>query len=459
MLRKRMLATASASRVRTSVGRISAAITCLALIATATAFGANGASVDRSFGQGGSVFTATGAAGSNWSAFGLAEDAGGRLVAAGGANDSFVIARYEEDGTLDPTFGAGDGLAYLADWRDEIGQTEAAAMDAAVQPDGKVVAVGYWLRRDVPPFMGVGEVCWAIARLLPDGSPDPAFGGGDGRVLQCSAGTVALAVAVKRDGKLLVAGAANRNRRGTLGRIARFNPDGTLDRGFGGRRSGLFGISPPPGEHSAVHDLELLPSGKILASGYFRFNFMVARLLPNGTLDRSFARAAKRPGRLITDVDGRCGQTGCAIGWGMDRDRTGRILVSGYVQQPNPREHIALVRYRPGGKLDTTFGRRGVVRTKIGGYASARHLAVQRNGRIVVGGESGSVQSPRFTLVRYRPSGRLDPTFFGDGVFARASDSDSSARDLLIDEAQRITATGGLVRDGQKGFFLTRITG
>jgi uncharacterized delta-60 repeat protein len=443
--------------VRTTGQRRRAALlvgSVLPLVAVGAALGA--ARFDSSFGVRGTVFTRTGAAGPDWPINALVRDGKGRLVAVGGANDRFVVARYRPNGRLDKSFGGGDGLAYIGDWAPEDPERQLAAATAvALQRDGKIVVVGF---HTIITHAGpTGKrMCWALTRLKPGGGLDTSFGN-EGRSLACTKGRDPFAVLIQ-GGKIIVAGQAprntdpaNKNVGQVAGRIARFSRDGSIDKSFGARGTGVVSFVSAAGTSSGVLDLALLPSGNILASGYFGWQFMLARLHPNGQLDTSFGRK----GRAVTDVDGRR-DCPCDIGWGMTRDRRGRIVVTGFVEAPNPRDYIALVRYRQDGSLDRSFGREGIVRTKIGDYAHSRHVAIQNDGRIVVVGASGSPKSSRFTVIRYKPCGKLDRSFFGDGVLARRVGKNSNARDVLIDRAGRLVAAGGAIIGGKKGFLLTR---
>lgn len=80
------------------------------------------------------------------------------------------------------------------------------------------------------------------------------------------------------------------------------------------------------------------------------------------------------------------------------------------------------------GDLDESFGGGGRVRTPLIGYSVVWDVAVQPDGRIVVGGETGFLgsSSAGAGVARYLANGSLDPTFSGDGratttsVFGRA---------------------------------------
>lgn len=156
--------------------------------------------LDPTFGVGGKVIADFGRHSSIGNA--LAIQADGKIIAAGNSSaidiffgDDFIIARFNPDGSLDSTFGSGgrvitDFFAY----QDQI-------HDVAIQPDGKMVAVGF-ARTSAVPLSYV-----AIVRYNPDGSVDQSFGSG-GTVLTLPPGGFGFgnAVVVQPDGRIVVAG-------------------------------------------------------------------------------------------------------------------------------------------------------------------------------------------------------------------------------------------------------------
>ncbi len=119
--------------------------------------------LDLTFGTGGKVTTDF--AGDGDLAFAVALQPDGKIVAAGRSSFDFALARYNADGSLDPTFGTGGKVTT------DFGFDEAFAV--ALQPDGKIVAAGYAV---------VGSsLDFALARYNADGSLDPTFGT-DGKV-------------------------------------------------------------------------------------------------------------------------------------------------------------------------------------------------------------------------------------------------------------------------------------
>ena len=123
----------------------------------------------------------------------------GKLVAAGHAHyrNDFGLARYNPDGSLDPTFGdAGRVTTYL----------HGGAYALVLQPDGKLVAAGY-------AFYSLYDYYdFALVRYNPNGSLDTRFDD-DGILTTDFFGgdDYAYAVVVQPDGKLIAAGGAGYN--------------------------------------------------------------------------------------------------------------------------------------------------------------------------------------------------------------------------------------------------------
>jgi uncharacterized delta-60 repeat protein len=170
----------------------------LAAAVASTAGATPGGGLDPSFGSAGKVATDFG--GAQESASGLALRSDGKIVVAGFDRraSTWIVARYNTDGSLDTGFGNGGQVETTF-----AGTTGAGASAVALQPDGKIVAAGW---------AGPGGFL-ALARYSPDGSLDSSFGAA-GRALipddPCPAtsltGQFGGGVAVGADGKLVVAG-------------------------------------------------------------------------------------------------------------------------------------------------------------------------------------------------------------------------------------------------------------
>jgi uncharacterized delta-60 repeat protein len=268
-------------------------------------FNANG-TLDASFGTGGIVTTFFGVSAEATSAVVQAD---GKIVAAGYANldggESFALARYNSNGTLDTTFGTGGKVGTAFD--SGHGFSYAQASSVAVQPDGRIVAAG---NKEIGAclFNGLEQPCFdfALARYNSDGTLDASFGTG-GRVTTDFAGPndQAESVAVQPDGRIVVAGAAGRFiNTGFDFAVARYNSNGTLDTSFGtsGKVTTDFaGADDVPTEPSAIAlqgDGKIVVVGQTTVGGFY--DFVLASFNSNGTLDTSFGTS----GKVTTDFAG-----------------------------------------------------------------------------------------------------------------------------------------------------------
>ncbi len=143
---------------------------------------------DETFGSGGTVTTKLENSSSAGSA--VQQQPDGRLVVTGASNDGAFLARYNDDGSLDDSFGNG-GIALIGT---PPGQWFGNAL--LVQPHGQLIVAGY----------GPGSAI-ALARLTSGGGLDPGFGIG-GLVSTPVGGrdSGAFAATAQADGKLVVAG-------------------------------------------------------------------------------------------------------------------------------------------------------------------------------------------------------------------------------------------------------------
>jgi uncharacterized delta-60 repeat protein len=347
------------------------------------------------------------------------------------------------NGNLDRSFGV-TGLARVTLHGFASGPASGANVRAvAIQADGKLLIGGSFVPA---PNTRLGRSA-VLVRLKPNGALDTGFGGS--RAGEGEGGTVILdlrntisTIALQGE-KIVVGGSSGR------GFVGRFNQDGSLDRSFGGGRlGGWFNLPPrPQGKtrfrvDAGVEELMSGPRRMLYAAGYENGSFMLARLRNDGHLDRSFGE-----GGVVKINAARRQACACSVGEGLARDGRGRFLVSGSVLDRHRGRHraVAVARFRPDGTLDRSFATGGVARTRIAPETWGGPLVVQPNGRIVVAGSvaQGS-RSYRLTLVGYKPSGRLDSRFFGDGIFkAGFGAASSEATDLLVGRQGRVVVAGG----------------
>ena len=339
-------------------------------------------------------------------AYSLALQPDGKIVAGGhavtGAVDGdydFAIVRYNTDGSLDKGFD-GDGKFTTS----ILGGDDAHSV--AAQSDGKIVAAG---RTGAPNQ----QQHFAAVRLNPDGTLDNTFGSGGKVVTDISGSTYyadldwANSAVVLPTGKIIVAGTCRCGYDEFA--VVRYNSDGSLDNGFD---SDGKVISDVGNNYYYGTDVVVQPDGKIIASVYGMAGlagFRLVRYNPDGTLDTSFGEGGKVKTYFFP----------VASAQEILLQPDGKILVAGYENEEN-NQRIAIVRYNTDGSLDTTFDGDGIAITAVfgGGPCSAHSMALGPDGKIVVTGSAynWSEQTRYYLIARYNTDGSLDTSFDGDGI-------------------------------------------
>lgn len=336
-------------------------------------------------------------------------------------------------GDLDPTFGT-EGRV-LTDFG---GHDQATAL--AREADGRIVAVG--------ATDAEGTFEFAVARYRKDGSLDRSFGG-DGKVAtDFGESGVAFAVAVQKDGRIVVAGEAKVNGRTSFA-LVRYRRDGSLDPSFGegGKLITDFG------DESAAFAVALQKDGKIVAAGHIgnvgRFEVALTRYRPNGALDPTFGAG----GKVIHDFG-----TGLETFFALAIQNDGKIVAAGDVGDEVPQIQLdfLVARFRPDGSLDSAFGNGGGVVTDLGGADEAEAVLLRKDGRIVAVGPSFGGSAGGVALASYHPDGSLDPTFNGGGKVV--TDLVGSARSFAaaLQKDGRIVVAGTRIPRGDGDFAVAR---
>jgi uncharacterized delta-60 repeat protein len=314
-------------------------------------------------------------------AFAVAAQPDGKILAGGWAGPSltFALVRYTTAGSLDPEFGGGDGKVSTS-----FGASYGAIHDLALQPDGKIIAVG--------GQCGV-ELCdVALARYLTDGAPDPSFSE-DGKLQTPLGGSSAAAVAIQADGKIVVAG---RRCAPTCSEFAllRYDTEGNLDPTFDGDGKVFTDLG---GTYEWAEALALQSDGRIVAAGAKDLAFAIVRYDVNGSLDAGFSGDG-----IVTDPAGS-GANALAI------RGDGKILAAG-----SRWGDFALLRVTSDGSIDTSFSADGRVITDFNqthDYATA--IALQSDGKVIAAGASGNLGATEFggdfALARYLADGAPPP--------------------------------------------------
>ena len=340
---------------------------------------------DDTFGTGGRVTLTFGAPpfGGVERAYGLARQADGKYVlvgvtdAGGGVPNNFAIARLDHDGNLDTTF-SDDGKLVL-----DLG-FEDQAHAVAVQPDGRIVVVGQ-AASDIAAVRLLPD--GALDPSFNDvAAPTPENGDGIHRFTLAGA-DVARAVVIQPDGAILIAG-------GTQGAgtadfaVARLLPHGLLDPAFG--TDGWTAVDFSANETAEA--ILLLPDGRIVISGSAddgASDFAAAQLLPDGSLDVAFNPGVAGP----TNFNGRSRLNlgGADVLTSMARQADGKIVLAGYTGAGGGvPQNVTVARLTSDGMIDASFLPNGWQVYDLEGDEAAYAVAVQADGTIVVAGRRAS---------------------------------------------------------------------
>ncbi|MCS0630296.1 putative Ig domain-containing protein [Telluria mixta] len=206
-------------------------------------------------------------------------------------------------------------------------------------------------------------------------------------------------IALQQDGKILVGGASD----GNLA-LARYNVDGSLDTSF----SGDGKLTAKLGTATYISTVNVAPQadGKILVTGLTGTGFTISRYLSNGDLDTTF-------GTNGTFVQESRAWTDAYYASSMSVLPTGKVMIA-YVVYGTQRD-TGLIRYNANGTIDTSFDTDGKVTFDTGATEYTQKALVQPDGKILLNIADVSYPSSKYTLVRMNANGTLDTGFSGDG--------------------------------------------
>ncbi|MFN0279872.1 MAG: cohesin domain-containing protein [Pyrinomonadaceae bacterium] len=311
-----------------------------------------------------------------------------------------VVARLNSDGSLDTSFTSPFTFSVFVE-------------EVQVLSGGKILICGSF------PLNNRNDVM----RLNSDGTPDltfnPAGVGTDGNGVW--------AMRVQSDNKILIGGAFNSYNGVPRSHWARLNADGTLDATF----------VPPTASGTGIEYIDVLPDGKILASGgvqdFSGNNIALIRLNSNGSIDNTFT---------LVYGDG--------TGYHVTRDNPGNIMLTGWFNTVNGSSRRNIVRLNSTGSVDNTFN------AALSTYGQIFSAAAQQDGKLVVVGNFRVANGAgRVRIARFNPDGSIDATFIpGSGTFPDPSDGANIIYTVAIQSDGKILIGGrfggynGLIRRG-----------
>lgn len=242
------------------------------------------------------------------------------------------------------------------------------------QPDGKQVLGGLFTNYN-------GTAVNRVARITRTGALDNTFSVGTG-----TNGAVT-ASAVDASGRILIGGGFSMYNGVQRARLARLNPNGTLDPSFD-IGTGIGG--------GAVNTIAMQADGKILVAGAFSsFNGVaqnrLVRLNADGSRDATF--------NIGTGFNGDV--------YSMAVDADGKVVLGGVFSSINGTPRPGLARLLSTGAVDPSFD------PGAGPNAAVYCVALQRDGRILIGGlfTSYNGSTPAARIARILRNGSFDSSF------------------------------------------------
>lgn len=379
------------------------------------------------------------------------------------ADSQSLIGRLNANGTPDNTFDT-DGHRIVG-----LGTTGNCPDDSlnnvAIQPDGKIVAVGGANTTQDSATNAKSNI--SVARFEANGAFDNTFSS-DGRLATAIASTsgflsdIADDVSILANGDLLVGASTDQGGPApgpcctfiTENDFAalRYNADGTLDNGFAGDGIGIYDFS----ENDTFDAMTLDASGRPLLVGYSyvagQFEdplVAVARVATDGGLDPTFNSAGTPPGTFFKKLQGGSVDLGAGVVRQGTGANTGKLVVVGSTDVGSQTD-VGLVRYTTAGALDTTFSGDGKATGDDGSRNDAPSAAaVQGDDKIVVVGTSfGTSGSPRATVMRFNANSGLDGSFGGgDGIHTTTIGTNANQWDAVAMQPDGKIVVGGTVSD------------
>jgi uncharacterized delta-60 repeat protein len=323
--------------------------------------------------------------------------ADGKILVAGDAGTpstyQMAVARYNEDGSLDSSFGNDGTLRF------PVGSVKSFVMDMAQQPDGKILLGGRTWDNVTGDF--------ALVRLNEDGTFDNTFGTDGVSRIETAETEASEAIALLDDGKILMVGYKDDNFT-----VAKFNADGSLDTTFGANGWAVLTYADAS---SYADDLAIQGDGKIVVSGFAlnmgnRFQIAAARLNVDGSVDNSFGTN----GQVIFNVG-----DWNDFGEGVAIQSDGKILIGGHkwIANTQQRHDLFVARLNTDGSFDTSYGTNGVATARlVDGANYSTDMVLQSDDKPILAGFTVFQSEYNMAMARFDTGGNLDSTFDGDGM-------------------------------------------
>lgn len=372
-------------------------------------------------------------------------------IGEGGFNNKggFLLVRYNDDGTIDMSFGEGGKV--VTSFEDA---TNNYVKKAVLQSDAKILAVGYiTLGKNIGNNIG-------LVRYNENGALDSSFGINGKVTTQVKGFETPTGIDVQSDGKIVVAGyTSNPTENGDLNTvfILRYNSDGSIDKSFG--EKGIYQATIV--EPIILNGFALSSDGNMFIGGNYKvsnqYAFFIRKVTSAGTIDINFGVN----GQSNYPFSGVVGSGLSSIAIQTDN----KILAAGHTNKTGYLGTPTIVRFTENGIVDESFGNNGLVLLNLsqGVGADINDLGLQADGKIVTATRNYDdypFTYSNFSTTRLNNSGKLDSSFATNGMQITALDGYANTTTIALQSDGKIILGGDVYKSLVPAYYfaLTRYT-
>ncbi|MBX7107772.1 MAG: T9SS type A sorting domain-containing protein [Chitinophagales bacterium] len=349
---------------------------------------------------------------------------GGASEVSGPGNWDVVVYRLNPDGSIDETFG-NNGFAY-----NDYQNYSQYVRSMKRLSNGKLL------------FVGGAEVNFQVdvfaTQLNEDGTPDTDFGDNGTVLIPIGTGEdICMAAVEQADGKIVIVGNYGVASTTFTNPVAiRLNTDGSLDDDYGTNGIALIDAGY---NYESAEDVILMDDGGIMATGYAgnsHYDILSFRLDGSGQLNPNYGINGIAVYNLNNGDDMAYAITKSPV--------DGKILIGGKVGSGSTKTDFLVMAVNEYGLIDSSFGTNGKTSQNIKVNDAGLDLAVQSNGRIILGGTAGAgFATNDFAICRFNQDGSIDSTFGTNGsTLSEISSFFSDIEDVALQPDGKIVACG-----------------
>ncbi|MEO1258677.1 MAG: T9SS type A sorting domain-containing protein [Bacteroidota bacterium] len=330
---------------------------------------------------------------------------------------------YSQPGQLDPLFGI-NGMTIT-----HFNGYSAEANSMALQSDGKIVLAGIGTTDNDQDIIA--------SRYLLDGQLDETFADNGQFTFSISSfRDRCYGVTVDDSDHIYFTGYTNSSNFQSKGFIIKLDSNGSFDSTFA--EDGVW-VSELPNTDEDFREIIIQPDQKILIAGETEIlgepeHATLIRLNQDGSLDTDFGTN----GRASALVPNGYNPTFAAL------NNDGTIVTGGFVLESN-NTNTLLAKFDQDGNIDLSFGLDGVHVDTYAIEEFARSIAIQADGKLLIGTGSNGSTGRDFGMTRYTQNGLLDIDFAEFGrVTTDILSVSNTAHSILIQEDGKIILSGFL---------------